>query len=65
MLTEREMGLTWVGSKVVGTLGPSRMGGPMSTHTCPSSSREGCISPAQRVHHKMQFMRLLSCRASD
>ena len=37
---------TWVGFKVVGTFGPSRMGGPMSTHTCPSGSSEGCTNPA-------------------
>lgn len=40
---------TWVGCKVVGTKGPSRIGSPISTHTCPSSSRFGCISPACRA----------------
>lgn len=38
-----------MGSRVVGTFGPSRMGGPMSTQTCPSCSKEGCITPAMQT----------------
>ena len=37
--------LTCVGGKVVGTRALSRIGSPMSTHTCPSSSMAGCMRP--------------------
>ena len=37
--------LPWVGASVVGTFGPSRMGFPMSTRTCPSSNSSDWIRP--------------------
>mmetsp|Transcript_27273 Transcript_27273/g.60966 ORF Transcript_27273/g.60966 Transcript_27273/m.60966 type:complete len:204 (+) Transcript_27273:278-889(+) len=37
---------SFVGSRVVGTFGPSRMGKPMSTRTRPSPRITGTISPA-------------------
>mmetsp|Transcript_45097 Transcript_45097/g.143621 ORF Transcript_45097/g.143621 Transcript_45097/m.143621 type:complete len:211 (-) Transcript_45097:335-967(-) len=36
-----------LGGMVVGTLAPSRMGSPMSTHTCPSAVTSGMIRPAR------------------